>query len=112
MKTYKRDPSPQPDWHEDVCAENNPHIRIGKRDLHAECGRLHHAAKARSEAAGSAVFPTGQELTTEFNKRPAEPCVAGAGAGRRNVMGYRGWVAMLTLAAGLCMLTAPARGVR
>jgi hypothetical protein len=29
MKTYKRDPSPQPYWHEDVCAENNPHISIG-----------------------------------------------------------------------------------
>jgi hypothetical protein len=29
MKTYKRDPSPQPYWHEDVCEENNPHVRIG-----------------------------------------------------------------------------------
>jgi hypothetical protein len=28
-KNYKRDPRPQPYWHEEVCAENNPHIRIG-----------------------------------------------------------------------------------
>src|SRR6266568_4440149 len=30
MKSYKRDPKPQPYWHEDVCPENNPHIRIGQ----------------------------------------------------------------------------------
>src|SRR6202163_2722941 len=29
MKSYKRDPSTQPYWHEDVCAENTPHLRIG-----------------------------------------------------------------------------------
>ena len=28
-KSYKRDPSPQPYWHEEVCAEANPHLRIG-----------------------------------------------------------------------------------
>src|SRR5258708_31252070 len=29
MKSYKRDPSPQPYWHEEVCPEANPHLRIG-----------------------------------------------------------------------------------
>jgi len=29
-KQYKRDPNPPPSWIEEVCPENNPHIRIGK----------------------------------------------------------------------------------
>ncbi len=29
LKTYKRDPSPQPTWREEVCQENNPHVQIG-----------------------------------------------------------------------------------
>jgi hypothetical protein len=29
-KRYHRSTDPQPVWPEDVCAENNPHIRIGK----------------------------------------------------------------------------------
>jgi hypothetical protein len=28
-KKYKRDPNPPPSWIEEVCSENNPHIRIG-----------------------------------------------------------------------------------
>ena len=28
-KKYTRDPNPRPNWIEEVCAENNPHIRIG-----------------------------------------------------------------------------------
>jgi hypothetical protein len=29
-KKYIRDPNPRPAWIEQVCAENNPHVRIGK----------------------------------------------------------------------------------
>ena len=29
-KKYTRDPNPRPNWIEEVCAENNPHVRIGK----------------------------------------------------------------------------------
>ena len=29
-KRYRRSTEPQPVWSEHVCAENNPHIRIGK----------------------------------------------------------------------------------
>jgi len=32
-----------------------------------------------------------------------------SGNGRRTTMAYRGWIATMTLAAGLCMLMAPAR---
>jgi hypothetical protein len=28
VKTYDRDPNPRPNWLEEVCAENNPHVRI------------------------------------------------------------------------------------
>jgi hypothetical protein len=28
MKKYARDPQPRPNWLEEVCAENNPHVRI------------------------------------------------------------------------------------
>jgi hypothetical protein len=28
MKKYVRDPQPQPNWIEEACAENNPHVRI------------------------------------------------------------------------------------
>jgi hypothetical protein len=31
-KTYQRDPNPRPYWREDVCAENNNHVRIGKEN--------------------------------------------------------------------------------
>jgi len=31
-KTYKRDPSPRPYWRENVCAEGNSHVRIGKEN--------------------------------------------------------------------------------
>ena len=27
-KKFTRDPNPRPDWHEEVCAENNPHLQI------------------------------------------------------------------------------------
>lgn len=29
MKTFGRDPSPRPDWHEDICSEGNQHVRVG-----------------------------------------------------------------------------------
>jgi hypothetical protein len=29
-KKYLRDPNPRPNWIEQVCAENNPHVRVGK----------------------------------------------------------------------------------
>src|SRR5205823_3695800 len=32
LKTYSRDPNPRPYWREDVCAENNNHVRIGKEN--------------------------------------------------------------------------------
>jgi hypothetical protein len=32
LKTYDRDPNPRPYWREDVCAENNNHVRIGKEN--------------------------------------------------------------------------------
>jgi hypothetical protein len=32
LKTYNRDANPQPYWLEDVCAENNNHIRIGNEN--------------------------------------------------------------------------------
>jgi hypothetical protein len=28
VKTYERDPNPRPNWLEEVCSENNPHVRI------------------------------------------------------------------------------------
>ena len=31
-KNYRRDPNPRPLWREYVCAEGNPHLRIGKED--------------------------------------------------------------------------------
>src|SRR5262249_32639405 len=31
-KTYKRDPNPRPHWRENVCAEGNSHVRIGKEN--------------------------------------------------------------------------------
>src|SRR5205807_6889101 len=32
LKSYNREPSPQPYWREDVCAENNNHVRIGNQN--------------------------------------------------------------------------------
>jgi hypothetical protein len=32
MKNYRRDPDPQPVWLEYICAEGNPHVRIGKEN--------------------------------------------------------------------------------
>jgi hypothetical protein len=29
-KNYRRDPNVKPDWGEYICAENNPHLRVGK----------------------------------------------------------------------------------
>jgi hypothetical protein len=29
MKDYKREAAARPDWYEDVCVENNPHVQIG-----------------------------------------------------------------------------------
>jgi len=34
MKSYRRDPSLRPEWHEDVCAEGNQHVRIGKESYY------------------------------------------------------------------------------
>jgi hypothetical protein len=31
-RTYRRDPDPRPVWRENVCAENNPHLRVGQDD--------------------------------------------------------------------------------
>jgi hypothetical protein len=31
-KSYRRNPNPRPVWREFICAENNPHVRIGKED--------------------------------------------------------------------------------
>jgi hypothetical protein len=30
IRTYRRNPDPQPAWNEDACAENNAHVRIGR----------------------------------------------------------------------------------
>jgi hypothetical protein len=34
MKSYRRDPSLRPEWHEDVCSEGNQHVRIGKESYY------------------------------------------------------------------------------
>ena len=31
-KVYFREKNPQPEWLEEICAENNPHVRIGKEN--------------------------------------------------------------------------------
>jgi hypothetical protein len=32
VKNYKREADPKPVWHEDVCAEGNEHVRIGRQN--------------------------------------------------------------------------------
>ena len=32
IKNYRRNPNPRPFWREFICAENNPHVLIGKED--------------------------------------------------------------------------------
>jgi hypothetical protein len=40
MKSYRRDPSPQPVWHEDVCEEGNLHVRIGNEAYYFSADHL------------------------------------------------------------------------
>jgi hypothetical protein len=39
-KSYIRDPNPRPDWPEDVCAENNLHLQIGKENYYLSADGL------------------------------------------------------------------------
>ena len=32
IKNYRREPGPRPVWLENICAENNQHVRIGKEN--------------------------------------------------------------------------------
>src|ERR1700731_1094174 len=75
-----------------------PACRHRARHLHAERGRLPDAGEERPEAAGPALFQPGDEVMS--------------GNGRNTmstIMAYRGWVAAITLASGLCMLAAAAQ---
>jgi hypothetical protein len=40
MKSYRRDPSPQPVWREDVCEEGNQHVRIGSEAYYYSADHL------------------------------------------------------------------------
>ncbi len=40
MKTYRRDPNPQPVWHENICEEGNQHVRIGKEAYYFSADHL------------------------------------------------------------------------
>ena len=40
IKSYRRDPNPRPDWPEDVCAENNLHVQIGKENYYLSADGL------------------------------------------------------------------------
>jgi hypothetical protein len=40
MKSYRRDPSPRPVWHEDICEEGNQHVKIGAESYYFSADRL------------------------------------------------------------------------
>src|SRR6266699_6581930 len=66
-------------------------------DLYAELRRFNHAAKEGPEAAGPAVFRAGEAVSQAARN------------GGRTIMAYRGFIASITLASGLCMLIAGAQ---
>ena len=63
IKNYRRERKPAV-WVEAICAEGNQHVRIGKRELHDERGRLPDAGQEGSVAAGLAIFQADREVTT------------------------------------------------
>ena len=48
-KRYRRDPNPQPVWEEQVCTENNSHLRIGSDDYMLSADGLLMPAKKGQE---------------------------------------------------------------
>jgi hypothetical protein len=49
-KKYTRDPNPRPNWLEEVCAENNPHVRIQNDNYFIGAGGLLMPAKQGQKA--------------------------------------------------------------